>query len=470
MIDTAKRVLEWRASGKRCALAIVIETWGSSPRDVGSIMAVCEDGRMAGSVSGGCIEGSVVYDAQAVMDSGIPLLTRFSSSDEKAWEVGAPCGGDIETLILPYDDEIHRLLMECILNGQPVTLIACLDGISHADQGGTEGVLLNSTGTIPPRPETAHQMDGAAAPLSPNLNGPGTFVPFQGAQAVISPSARECQWMEPFLLDETLEVFEKSREDSSSLSNQAWSMSRPKAPGAVVTACGARMFCCRYEPRPRIVCVGAVHIASALVTMAKAAGYDTVVVDPRRMFLTQERFPDADKLILGWPQEILPQLRLDAQTALCALTHDEKIDVPALACALETNAFYLGCLGHAETLLKRAFALKEYGADPGQFHRIWGPIGLWIGGRTPGEIALSTLAQIQAVRCGRISKGPDMPGHTLDFYTPESVRRIAAARDQRKSAAAEVQRKSAATQASISPATPASGGADTIASNGPGRC
>ncbi len=409
MIEMANRVSQWAQNGNRIALAIVTETWGSSPREVGSIMAIREDGIMAGSVSGGCIEGAVVGFAQQVIQTSKPLLARFSSSNEKAWEVGAPCGGDIEILIVPYNDEVHGLLLECILNDEAVTFVACLDGISYATEQGEYAEA----------PEPPSQTDQESNDRN-RPDGPGRFVPFADAQAVISNSTCEMQWMERFLLDESIETFE-SLDLPTSESVQ----------GSVVSVCGARMFCCKYGARPRIVCIGAVHIAAQLTTMAKAAGYETIVIDPRSGFIDRDRFRCADRLICSWPQEALPKLRLNAQTAVCALTHDEKIDVPALAIALESDAFYLGCLGHAETLLSRKLLLEEMGANPAGFNRIYGPIGLWIGGRTPGEIALSTLAQIQAVRCGRIDKAQSMPGHTMDFFTPESVARIAASRAKR---------------------------------------
>jgi xanthine dehydrogenase accessory factor len=151
----------------------------------------------------------------------------------------------------------------------------------------------------------------------------------------------------------------------------------------------------------RLVCVGAVHIASELIKLASALGYWTVVIDPRRPFIAPERFPEADELICAWPQEALGNVTLDANTAFCALTHDTKIDTPALRGALTSDAFYIGALGRPTTQAKRAQSLIDEGVDPASLKRICGPIGLGLGGKAPEEVALSIMAQITAARYGR---------------------------------------------------------------------
>lgn len=400
MVEAARKALEWRREGRRVALAVVVDTWGSAPRGAGSLMAVCEDGRLAGSVSGGCVEAAILSDALDVIERRQPVLARFGTKDDKSWEVGSPCGGDVEVLVLPYDDELHGAWMDALAAGDEAMLVACLDGIPSPDAFENGNVSRETS--------------------------PADTLPFAGAQAVITPHDQACHWMEPFFLAEALEQFDAA-------CNAARAGETPATMrAATVFPCGARVFCCRYGTRPRIVCVGAVHIAAALVPIAKAVGYSVTVVDPRGAFLHEERFPQADRLVHGWPQEVVPALHLDASSALCALTHDPKIDVPTLAEGLKTPASYLGCLGHAETLLERAGALREAGFTEGDLARIRGPIGLWIGGRAPGDVALSIVAQIQAARFGRIDKGADMPGHTLDFFTEESVARIAAGRETRR--------------------------------------
>jgi xanthine dehydrogenase accessory factor len=151
-----------------------------------------------------------------------------------------------------------------------------------------------------------------------------------------------------------------------------------------------------YNPRLRIVIVGAVHIAQALIPIARAAGYDVVVIDPRGAFATADRFPDI-RLYSEWPDEIISKIGLDAQTALLALTHDPKIDDPALSAALKSKVFYVGALGSKRTQAKRSERLKASGFNDEQIARIRGPIGLDIGAKGPVEIAVAIMAEITRV-------------------------------------------------------------------------
>jgi xanthine dehydrogenase accessory factor len=151
-----------------------------------------------------------------------------------------------------------------------------------------------------------------------------------------------------------------------------------------------------WNPRPRLLVVGAVHAAQELVPLARAAGYDVVVIDPRTAFSTSARFPDTT-LRHDWPDEAVPALAPDRRTAILTLTHDPKIDDPALVAALRSEAFYIGALGSRRTHAKRIERLKEEGFDDAAISRIRGPVGLAIGARTPVEIAISIMAEITAV-------------------------------------------------------------------------
>lgn len=153
-------------------------------------------------------------------------------------------------------------------------------------------------------------------------------------------------------------------------------------------------------PRPRLVAVGAGHVTIPLVAMAAAAGYETVVVDPRRAFAAAERFPHADRLLAEWPDKALPAVGLHRATAVAALSHDLKIDVPALRLALKSPAGYIGALGSRKTQAKRAAALREEGFTDADLARIHNPIGLPLGGRRPEEIAVAILAEIVAAEHG----------------------------------------------------------------------
>jgi len=160
---------------------------------------------------------------------------------------------------------------------------------------------------------------------------------------------------------------------------------------------GGRVFLHVFSPPPRLIVVGAVHIAQALVPMAAMAGYDVIVVDPRRAFASDERFPNVT-VSRDWPDEALAALKPDSGTAVVTLTHDPKLDDPALAAALKSDCVYIGALGSRKTHEKRLVRLTELGFGPADFARIHGPVGLSIGALSPAEIAISILAQITQVR------------------------------------------------------------------------
>lgn len=160
-----------------------------------------------------------------------------------------------------------------------------------------------------------------------------------------------------------------------------------------------RLFVRSYVPPYRLVIVGAVHIAQKLAPIASEVGYQVTVIDPRRAFATQERFPGIN-LICEWPDDALERLQLDSQTAVVTLTHDPKIDDPAIVEALKSKAFYIGCLGSTRTHAKRLERLSEAGYAE-SLDRLCAPVGLDLGGRSPAEVAVATLAQIIQYRYAR---------------------------------------------------------------------
>ena len=167
----------------------------------------------------------------------------------------------------------------------------------------------------------------------------------------------------------------------------------------VVELGGEKVFLHVYVPAPRLIVVGAVHIAQALVPMAAMTGYDVAVIDPRRAFASDARFPGV--LVSGdWPDEALSKLRPERGTAVVTLTHDPKLDDPALAVALKSDCFYIGALGSRRTHEKRLARLAELGFGAADFARIHGPVGLSIGAKSPSEIAISIMAQITQARRG----------------------------------------------------------------------
>ncbi len=177
-------------------------------------------------------------------------------------------------------------------------------------------------------------------------------------------------------------------------------MARQQAERFVMTAQGVEteIFVDVYAPPPHLIVIGGVHIAIHLVAFANELGFRTTVVDARAAFATPERFPHADEIIIRWPSDALAELRLNPSTYIVALTHDPKLDDPALMVALQSPARYVGALGSKKTHAKRVESLRELGATPEQIARIHAPIGLNLGARRPEEIAVSIIAEIVAVR------------------------------------------------------------------------
>ena len=299
--EVLARATSWIDAGLGVAIATVTSTWGSSLRPAGSQLAVNDRGELAGSVSGGCVESAVAGEAMAAIADGKLRRLRYGVTDERAWEVGLPCGGTVELAVKPADPDLLRRLRADVAAKRPVVLA----------------------------------LDLAT-----------------GAERLVHPGE----------------------------------------PGEVLPG-GDGFFLRRFDPPVRLVVVGAVHVAQALACMAQAAGYETVVVDPRRAFATPERFPGV-RLVAGWPAEALAEMAIDRRTAVVTLAHDPKIDDPALASGLRAGCFYVGALGSRKSHAARLMRLREQGFGDDDLARIHGPVGLAIGAVTPGEIAASILAQV----------------------------------------------------------------------------
>ena len=316
---------DWYRAGRGAALATVVETWGSAPRRAGSQMAVSGAGEIMGSVSGGCVEGAVVVEAQAALADGTPRLLTFGVSDETAFTVGLACGGTI------------RVLVEPVGTGAAALPEAMLADLVAARAARVPVALAVDTGTW--------------------------------ARALIAPGA-----------DPGVDA--RFRDDASGMEE------------------GGR-FVAVHNPPLRMVIVGAVHIAQALVPMARLAGYDVTLIDPREAFGSAERFPGVT-ISHDWPDEAMAAFAPDTRSAVVTLTHDTKLDDPALAVALQSPAFYIGCLGSTRTHARRVARLTAAGFGEGDIARLDAPVGLDIGARTPAEIAVSVLAAVtRALRKGR---------------------------------------------------------------------
>ena len=339
MRDILPDLDKWRAEdNKSIALATVIQTWGSSPRRAGAKMALTPDGKITGSVSGGCVEGAVFDTGVDVLKSNRPQLLHFGVADETAWEVGLACGGSIEIFVKPLDTEFFKPLRTTLVDEQVAALVTVVRGPNE---------LLG-------REMLVRDDDSVTGTISDELNG---------------------QILK--LTKETLEQGESRRV----MLNEA-----------------IELFIEVILPPPTLIAVGGVHITIALMALAKTLGYRTVVVDPRSAFGNEERFPNVDQLIQKWPDEAFQQIPLTRSTAIAMLTHDPKLDDPALKIALPSSAFYVGALGSKTTQAKRRQRLLEEGITEEQLNRLHGPIGLEIGAGTPEEIAMSIMAEIVAAR------------------------------------------------------------------------
>lgn len=314
----------WLESDRRAALATVVATWGSSPRAVGSHMAIRADQQFAGSVSGGCIEGEVIRTALAVIESGQPRLLQFQVANDRAWEMGLSCGGRIEVWVEAVDRD-HPLLQQMQHSVPPQTLRRLV-----ALPSGQQWLI----GPQDPRPETL-------------------------------PTALRIP------LEQALTEARSLRLDDNH-------------------------FLQLYTVPARLFIIGAVHTAQHLAAMAGACGLAPLVIDPRRAFAREERFPGLP-LAQQWPDRLLKPHVLSATSALVTLSHDPKIDDPALCAALDSEAFYIGALGSRKTHAERLQRLQAKGYGD-QLQRIHGPVGLDLGGRAPAEIAVAILAELIQAR------------------------------------------------------------------------
>lgn len=277
------------------AIATVVETWKSAPCPVGTHMLVHADGRFVGSVSGGCVEADVLERAQMVLSGAPSVLRRYGVADDAAWEVGLPCGGDIQVLVQPVSD-----------HGFPQSLFAEI--IKARSEGSTVSVVTD----------------------------------LASGRSVVSTDTQ------------------------------------------------ATGFVNVYYPPRRLLIVGAVEIAAALSAIAVSQGIDVTLCDPRGRFLTADRFPGV-RLDDRWPDEAVASFAPDSRSAIVTLSHDPKIDDPALIAALATPAAYIAALGSTRSHAARIARLSVAGVSADQYSRIEGPAGVAINAISAPEIALSIV-------------------------------------------------------------------------------
>nr|WP_315494062.1 XdhC family protein [uncultured Rhodoferax sp.] len=312
----------WRQTGRRALLATVVRTWGSSPRPVGSIMALCEDGAVVGSVSGGCIEDDLIFrftrayasdgaafgaDAQQI-PSGAPQRVKYGITADEAHRFGLPCGGTLE-LLLEFDPDAASL----------ADLVARLE----------QGQLVR---------RTVQLADGAV-----------------GLQATTTPTALSVS--------------------DSTLTNT-------------------------FGPEYRLLIIGAGQLSEYVATMAQFSGFAVTVCDPREEYRGAWAVPGV-VVNNGMPDEVVTAFAPDRRSCVIALTHDPKLDDLALLEALKSDAFYIGAIGSRRNNAARHQRMVEHlGQTPQTLARLRGPIGIYIGSKTPPEIAVSVMAEILAVKNG----------------------------------------------------------------------
>jgi xanthine dehydrogenase accessory factor len=322
----------WRAEGVEVGRAVVIRTFGSSPRAEGAVLLVASDGRMMGSVSGGCVESAVAAEVLEAQRTGRSRVIRYGISDDQAWGVGLACGGTIEVLV------------------QPAIPAAVLDAAraTGADAPGGTAVRLSLPGDA-----GGSEAEARVLPIHADRDDPGGAA----ARAALATGR-----------------------------------------SAVIEDGGEATFVEVFPPRPRLVIVGATEVSRHLVGFARTLGYATAVVDARSAFATAERFPDVDALIVDWPEPAFEAAAVGSGDAVAVLSHDPKLDEPAILEAFRRRARYVGAIGSRRTQAERARRLADAGLSAHELARLHAPIGLDLGGREPAETALAVMAEIVADR------------------------------------------------------------------------
>lgn len=340
MKELIETIDKWTTANKPFAIATVIKTWGSAPRPIGSCMLIAEDMEMAGSVSGGCVEGAVVKEALPVIKSGRSTPLNFGVSNEEAWTVGLSCGGKIEVFVERFpafseaenERKVWDTLSECLHNDQSCVLI------SQLKEGEGHHILIQ-----------------------PNGNTIG----------------QECS---DDLKKEGLRCYQERKSQ-------------------VIEIGEDRFFARVFPRRSQMIIIGAAHITVDLVHLAKLFDFETIVIDPRGIFTNKTQFPIApDQIFEDYPAEVLPQFELDPYTYAIVLSHDPKIDDNALHILLRSEVAYIGALGSKKTQAKRVARLASAGYSEEEIARIHGPIGVEIKAKTPKEIAFSIMGEVIKVK------------------------------------------------------------------------
>jgi len=351
--ETFAQLDELKRRERRVAMATLVSTKGTTPKKEGAKMWVGEDGRIRGSVTiGGCVDAQVLAESDAVLRAAKPALLSLSLDDEDAWDLGLTCGGTVEVLVEPVQ-----------LDSPADPVVRAYEAIRVEAEAGRPAVAVVPLGAVAgPARRMVVREDGTAA---------GTL----GDPALDAAAVAQARGVIAGRTSRTMEVDAGGRR--------------------------ATLFFELHGPATTLVLFGAGQVATALASFAKGLGWRVVLADARERYATRDRFPDADEIRIGVLGEIAEQLRYDASTIVIVVAHDYKFELPVLRAVLAHEPAYIGLLGNR----RRGRALLEFlaadGFDAASLARIHVPVGLDIGARTAGEIALAALAEAVAVRNGR---------------------------------------------------------------------
>ena len=344
----------WRAGGT-AGVGTVVRTFSSAPRQPGAAMVVAPDGSVAGSVSGGCVEGAVYESATEVARTGVARLERYGVSDDDAFAVGLTCGGILDIFIEPVSQATFPELdgvFDAITGHRPVAVATV---IAHPDPDRVGRRLIIGS-------------DAAVGTLGSAR-----------ADAAVTDDARG------LLAAGRSEVL-------------------TYGPDGQRRGEGMEVFVAGHAPRPRMLVFGAIDFAAAVAQQGAFLGYRVTVCDARPVFATSARFPSADDVVVDWPHRYLAAQveagAIDGRTVICVLTHDAKFDVPLLEVALRLDVGYVGAMGSRLTHQDRLSRLRDAGLSEPELSRLSSPVGLDLGARTPEETAVSIAAEIIARRWG----------------------------------------------------------------------
>ena len=348
--DTA---IAWLAEERRVVQALLVEVEGSAPLPPGAMMVIDDRGNIEGSITGGCVEGAVVTEAEEMLAAGgtAPAkMLRYGISDELAGTVGLMCGGIVHILVYELDAEaaeVERAVLEAHADGRPAAVATLIDG----DSAGSRLAVIDNT---------------------------------------LIGSLRDTD-----LLDRNV-----AREAQGLLEEGKTTLRRFGADGATLGD-DVRVHIRSYALPPQMWIIGAIDFSAALAPFASQIGYEVTICDARDRFARSRRFSSAASVKIGWPQDVMAEVELGSRDAVLIFTHDPKFDEPALIAALRTNAGYIGALGSRQTTADREDRLKRAGVSEADLARIHAPCGLDIGSRTAEETAVSVLAEIIAARAER---------------------------------------------------------------------